>query len=105
VFANIVFHRSSAFFRVMRLIAFETQFTAVLHPGFLVSCHNFLVLFLYFNSRSRPGRSLFNPDKVIFLVDSLYVEATEAVKSRAALSASTPDFISILGDIKFEARL
>jgi hypothetical protein len=48
---------------------------------------------------------LFNPDKVILHVDSLYAEATEAVKSRAALSASTPDFISILRDIKFEARL
>jgi hypothetical protein len=42
---------------------------------------------------------------VILLVDSLYAEATEAAKWRAALSASTLDFISILGDIKFEARL
>jgi hypothetical protein len=104
VFANIVSHRSSVFFRVMRLIAFETPFTAVSHPASLVSCHNFLILFLYFNSRSRPCRALFNPDKVILLVDSLYVEI-EAVKSRASLSASTPEFISILGDIKFESRL
>jgi hypothetical protein len=44
----------------MRLIAFETQFTSVLHPGSLVSCHNFLILLLYFNNRSRPGISLFN---------------------------------------------
>jgi hypothetical protein len=29
---------------------------------------------------------------VILLVDSLYAEAIEAVNSRAALSASTPDF-------------
>jgi hypothetical protein len=28
VFASFVFHRSSAFFGVMRLIDFETQFTA-----------------------------------------------------------------------------
>jgi hypothetical protein len=48
---------------------------------------------------------LFNPDKVILFVDSLYAEATEAVKSRGASSASTSSFISILGDIKFEARL
>jgi hypothetical protein len=41
----------------MHLIDFETQLTAFLHPGSLVSCHNF------FNSRSRPGRSLFNSDK------------------------------------------
>jgi hypothetical protein len=66
----------------MRLIAFENQFTAVLHPGALVSCHNFLILFLYLNSRSRPGRSLFNFDKVIILVDSLYEDAVEAVKAR-----------------------
>jgi hypothetical protein len=32
-------------FRVMRLIAFETQFTSVLHPGSLVSFHNFLIFF------------------------------------------------------------
>jgi hypothetical protein len=51
------------------------------------------------------GRSLFNSDKVILLVDSLYAEAMEAVKSHAALSASTLELISILGDNKFEARL
>jgi hypothetical protein len=75
----------------MRRIAFETQLTAVLHSGSLVSCHSFLILFLYFNSRSRPGRSLFKSVNVILLVDSLYAEAIEAVKARAALSASTPD--------------
>jgi hypothetical protein len=48
---------------------------------------------------------LFNPDKVILIVDSLYAEATEAVKSRVALSASTPDVIYILSDIKFGAGL
>jgi hypothetical protein len=42
---------------------------------------------------------------VILLVDSLYAEAIEAVKARTALSASTPELISILGDIKFETRL
>jgi hypothetical protein len=38
-------------------------------------------------------------ESVTFLVDNLYAEAIEAAKSRAALSASTPDLISILGDI------
>jgi hypothetical protein len=42
---------------------------------------------------------------VILLVDSLYADAIEAVKARAALSASTLELISILGDIRFEARL
>jgi hypothetical protein len=79
--------------------------TAFLHPGSLVSCHNFLFLFSFFNSRSKPGRSLFNSDKVILLVDSLYAEAIEAVKALAALSASAPELISILGDIQFEASL
>jgi hypothetical protein len=82
----------------MRRIAFETRLTAVLHPGSLVSCHSFLILFLYVNSRSKPGRSLFKSVKVILLVDSLYAEAIEAVKARAALSASTPELIWILGD-------
>jgi hypothetical protein len=105
VFANFVSHRSNVFLRVMRLIDFETQLTAVLQSGSLVSCHHFLRLFLYFNSRSSPGKSLFNSDKVILLVDSLYAKATEAVTARAAVSASTPELILILGDIKFEARL
>jgi hypothetical protein len=48
---------------------------------------------------------LFNSDKVILLVDSLYAEATEAVKARLTLSASTPELISIMGDTKFEAGL
>jgi hypothetical protein len=104
VFANIVSHRSSAFFRVMRVIAFETQFTAVLHPGSLVSCHtSSSSSYILTADLDQVDRCLILI--VILLVDSLYAEATEAVKSRAALSASTPDFIYILGDIKFEARL
>jgi hypothetical protein len=39
------------------------------------------------------------------LVDSLYAEAIEAAKSRAALSASVHELISILGDTKAEVRL
>jgi hypothetical protein len=70
----------------MRLIAFETQFTSVLHPGSRVSCHNFLILLLYFNNRSRRGISLFNSDKVILLVDILYAVAMEAVNAHAALT-------------------
>jgi hypothetical protein len=81
----------------MHLIDFQTQLTAFLHPGSLVSCCNFFILFLYFNSRSRPGRSLFNSDKVILLVDNLYAEAIEAVKARATLMTSTPELILILG--------
>jgi hypothetical protein len=99
-----VSHRSSAFFRVIRLIAFEIQFTAALHAGSLVSCHNFLSLFLCLSKRSKPGRS-FRSRSVILLVDSLYAEAIEAENSRAALSASTPVLISILGDIHSEVRL
>jgi hypothetical protein len=90
--------------RVIRLIAFETQFTAALHAGSLVSCHNFRSLCLCLNNRSKPGRSLLRSRSVILLVDSLYAEAIEAENSRAALSASTPDLISILGDINSEAR-
>jgi hypothetical protein len=104
VFASFVFHRLSAFYCVMCLIESETQLTAFLHPGSLVSCHSFVILFLNFNSRSRPDRSLFKSVNVILLVASLYAEAIEAVKERAALSTSTPELISIQGDIKFEAR-
>jgi hypothetical protein len=89
----------------MSVIAYETQFTSVLHPGSLVSCHNFLIFFLYLKRWCRPGISLFKSDKVILFVDSLYADAVEAVKARAALSASTLKLISTLGDIRFEARL
>jgi hypothetical protein len=42
-------------------------------------------------------------ESVTFLVDSLYSEAIEAVKCRAALSASIPVLISSLDDINSEA--
>jgi hypothetical protein len=94
-----------ALFRVILLIDFVTQLTAILHAESLVSCHNFLSLCLCFNNQSRPVWSLFMPESVILLVDKLYAEAIEAVKSRTDLSASTPELISILGDINSEIRL
>jgi hypothetical protein len=69
-----VSHRWSAFFRVIRLISFVTQLSAVLHAGSLVSCHIFRSLYLYFNNWSRPGRSLFISKTVILLVDNLYAK-------------------------------
>jgi hypothetical protein len=53
---------------------------------------------------SKPGISLFSSEILTSLVDSLYAEAMGAVNSSVALSASTPELISILGDIKLEAR-
>jgi hypothetical protein len=44
-------------------------------------------------------------ESVTLLVDNLYAEAIEALKSRAALSASTLELILILGDINSQARL
>jgi hypothetical protein len=40
---------------------------------------------------------LFNFDEVMLLVDCRYAEAVEALKARAAVSASTPEFIYGLG--------
>jgi hypothetical protein len=51
---------------------------------------------LVFNTLSNPGRSLFKSETVILFVESLYAEAIEAVNSRAALSASSPELIWIL---------
>jgi hypothetical protein len=45
------------------------------------------------------------PECVTLMVASLYAEAVEAVKTRAALSASTPELISILGYFNSQARL
>jgi hypothetical protein len=100
-----VSHRSSVFFGVTRLIEFVTQLTAVLHAGSLVSCRNCFSVRLCFNSQSRQGVSLFMSDSVTLLIASLCAKVTEAVKSRATLSASTHELISILGDINSEARL
>jgi hypothetical protein len=100
-----VSHGSSAFLRIIRLIDFVFQLTAVLQAGSLVPCHNFLSFRLCFNNPSRPGRSLFISESVNLLVDNPYGEATEAGKWLAALLASTPELISILGDINSEARL
>jgi hypothetical protein len=94
-----------SFFRVIRLIDFVTQLTTVLQAASPVSCHNFRSLCLCFNKWSRPGRLLCMSESVTLLVDSLYAKATEVLKSRAALSASTPDWILIWGDISSEARL
>jgi hypothetical protein len=80
-----VSHRTSASLRLIRLIAFETQLTTVLHAGSLVSCHNFRSLCLCFNNRSKTGRLLLRSKRVILLVDSLYADEIEAVKSLAAL--------------------
>jgi hypothetical protein len=95
-----VSHRSSAFFRVIRLICFVTQLTAVLHAGSQVSCHIFVA------SAYILAIDLGQEDRyVILLVDNLYAEAIDAVKSRVTLSASIPKLASNLGDISSEARL
>jgi hypothetical protein len=44
-------------------------------------------------------------ESVTLLVASLYAEAVDAIKLHAALRASIPKLISILGDINSEARL
>jgi hypothetical protein len=44
-------------------------------------------------------------ESVTLLFASLYAETIEATKLHAALSASIPELISILGDINSEARL
>jgi hypothetical protein len=71
------FPLSKCLFTVIRLIDFVSQLTAVFKAGSLVSCHNFLSLHLCFNSRSKPGRSLFRSKSVTLLVNSLYAEAKE----------------------------
>jgi hypothetical protein len=89
--------RSRAVLRIICLIVFETQLTAVLKDGFLVSCHNSLSPSFWFNRRSRPGRKLVAFESVTLLVDDLYDEAIEAVMSRAALLSSTPGVYSLGG--------
>lgn len=42
---------------------------------------------------------------MIFPIDNLNTEALEAVNSRAALSATFTELISVLGDVKLELKL
>jgi hypothetical protein len=88
------------------LVVSLTQLTGVLHSGFWVSCHGVRSPYLRSDGRFNPGRSwLFVSESEALLVDSLYAEAIDDVKLRTALSASSFELISILGDIKSEARL
>jgi hypothetical protein len=57
-FATFLFHLSSAFLRLIRLMVLVTQCTAILHAGSQVTCHRFLNLRLRFSRLSTPGRSL-----------------------------------------------
>jgi hypothetical protein len=85
-----VSRRSIAFLRVIRLTDFVTQLNVVFHAEFLFSWHIFYSFCLCFNKWYRQGSSLFMSVSVTLIVDNLYAEAIEAVKSRPTLSASTP---------------
>jgi hypothetical protein len=104
-FPSFASHHLTAFLWFVHLMVLVTQLTAVLHAGSRVTCYSFLNLCLCFSRLSRPGVSLLRSESVILHVDSLYVEAIEAVKSWAALSDSSPKLIWILGEINSEARL
>jgi hypothetical protein len=68
----------------------------MLGPGLLAT---FSLTSAYVLANFRPGVSLLKSKREILLVDSLYTEAIEAVKSQAALWASSPQLIWILSDI------
>jgi hypothetical protein len=104
-FAIFVSHRSSALFRVIFLIDLVTQFTAVLHVGSLISCHNFVSFFLRFTRRSRPGSSYIWSKIVVSLVGSTYDKVIEASTSRAALSGSSEELMQMLENIRSETKL
>jgi hypothetical protein len=70
-----------------------TKLSAVLYAGSLVFCHNFLILSLRFIRQSKPSRSLLRSKRVILLVYSVYIDATEAAKLQDALSASSQSYI------------
>jgi hypothetical protein len=78
-------HCSKYLFRAIRLIVLATQLPAVLHAGSPVSCHNLLTACMCSNNRSKPRRSLFRSESINLMVDSVYAEATEAVKSRFSM--------------------
>jgi hypothetical protein len=60
---------------------------------------------LCLSNRSRPDEQQLPSEIVVVSVHSLYAQAIEDSKSRAALSTSLHDLNSILGDTKAEAML
>jgi hypothetical protein len=102
--STFVFNRSSAFIRVIRLLVLATPLSAVLHAGSRVTCYNFLNLHLCFSKLSIPGMSLIRSEGVNLLLDNLYAEAIEAVKSQAAQSDLSSQLTWILVEINSEAE-
>jgi hypothetical protein len=80
-------HRSNIFLWAILLIVLVTHFTAVLHAGSQVSCHNFRSLCLCFKRGPRSGRSHFRSESMIFLVESQHTEAIGTIKPPASVSA------------------
>jgi hypothetical protein len=104
-FLYLGFPLLSALFRVILLIVLVTQFTASLHAGSWVSCHNFLSHCLCFSRWSRADGPQFQSETVVGLDNCLHAVSIEAAKLCAALSASIHELILILGDTKSDARL
>jgi hypothetical protein len=98
-FPMFVSPHSNGLLQVIRLMIFATQLSAILNAESQVTCHGFLNLHWCFSKLSIQGISLLKSESVIFLVDSLYTECIEAVKSRDALFSSSSELISILGEI------
>jgi hypothetical protein len=86
-------------------MVFVTLITAVFNAVSPVSCHSFLNLSLCRRKSSGPCRSLFMSERVFLLVCSQYVDATEAVRLLAALSATSPELICIVEKINSEAHV
>jgi hypothetical protein len=74
----------------------------MLDPGLLATLS---LTSLYVVADFRPSRSLFRSECVVLFVNSLYAESVEAVKLRAALSASSSELICILDEINSETSL
>jgi hypothetical protein len=91
----------SAFLWIIHLIVLVAQLNAVLHAGSQVTRHSLLNLCLYFNRLSRPVRSLFKSENVIMLVDSVYAEDTEALKSRTVLWFLLSKFVNLSRSKRF----
>jgi hypothetical protein len=71
-FPVFIIHCLNPFLRVVFLMVFLTQLTAILHVEFRVYYHNFHILSLWFNKLSNPGRLwLFLPESITLLVNSL----------------------------------
>jgi hypothetical protein len=105
-FPILLFHHSVAFLCTIFLMVFMIYLATVLHSvwilGFVPQVSQ---PFFCFSKWSILGGWLSRSGSLSLLIDNLYAEAMDSVKSCTTLSASSHQLICIVWEIRLEAKL